>query len=136
MMKLRLTALLLLGLMVLALLPTAAQDQAAESALNCLGLSDSDCAFLKQSAENTSKIQSFTHTFTFAASVTNASQIVEGLDTSVSAQGSGTVAIDSSQMTKESPYGGLSLSVDLSGTITDSDGDKSGDTSLVIADSN
>jgi hypothetical protein len=136
MMKLRLTALLLLGLIALGALPVIAQDQAAESALNCLGLSDSDCAFVKQSAENTSKIQSFSHTFTFAASVTNASQIVEGLDTSVSAQGSGTVAIDSSQMTDAAPYGGISLSLDLSGTISDSDGDKSGDTSLVIADSN
>jgi hypothetical protein len=58
------------------------------------------------------------------------------LDTSVSAQGNGSFAIDTSQMAEASPYGGVSLSVDLSGTITDSNGEQSGDTSLVIADSN
>ena len=72
-MKLRLMGLLLVGWLMLGTLPATAQDQAAESALNCLGLSESDCAFVKQSAENTSKIQSFTHNFTFSASVSNAS---------------------------------------------------------------
>jgi hypothetical protein len=135
-MKLRLMALLCAGLLLLGVLPAAAQDQAALSALNCLGLSDSDCAFVKQSAENTSKIQSFTHNFTFSASVSNASQIVEGIDSSISAQGSGSFAIDDSQTTEASPYSGVNLSIDLSGTLTDSNGDQSVDTSLVIADGN
>jgi hypothetical protein len=136
MMKLRLIALLCIGLLPLGALPAAAQDQAATSALNCLGLSDSDCAIVQKSADNTSKIQAFTHNFTFSASVSNASQIVQGIDSSISVQGSGAFAVDDKQTTEASPYGGFSLSIDLSGTLTDSKGDQAVATSLVIADAN
>ncbi|MEO8608486.1 MAG: hypothetical protein ABI690_11415 [Chloroflexota bacterium] len=137
-MKLRLITLLCIGLLLgmAKLMPAAAQDQASVSALNCLGLSDSDCALVKQSAENTSKIQSFAHNFTFSASVSNASQIVQGFDSAVSAQGSGAFAIDNSQTTEATPYAGVSLSINLSSTINDSHGETSGDTTLLIAAGN
>src|SRR5262245_28425998 len=135
-MKLRLMGLLLIGLLLSGTLPAAAQDQDTISTLNCLGLSESDCAFVQQATANLSRLESFTHNFTFSASVSNASQIVQGIDMSVNADGSGAVAIDLSQMTESTPYNGVNASLDLSGTINDSDGERSGEANLIIADGN
>jgi hypothetical protein len=119
-------------------LPAAAQDQTSDhpfAALNCVGLSDADCAIVQGALENTATIKSFNQSFIFSFSISNASQIVKGVDTSVSAQGSGTVAVDHAKMADE-PYEAFSMSMDASGKSTDSNGEQSGDASFVIVDGN
>lgn len=132
-MKRQLIGLLAAAALALGALPAVAQDH---KELNCLGLSDDDCAFVQQSVANISNLESFTYNFTFSGGISNASQIVQGIDTSITAQGSGAFAIDASQRTADAPYAGVSLALDVNGTVTNDDGDTSGGANLIIADGN
>lgn len=134
-MKLRFLTLLLIGLLALGVLPAAAQDSGDMFAsTNCLGLAEADCAIVQAATQNAHDIESFTQAFTFSASISNASAIVQGFDSAVRAEGSGAVVIDRAQNTDDAPYAGYSLSLDVSGALTDADGTQSEDGHFVIAD--
>jgi hypothetical protein len=135
-MKHRLFLLLMIGLLALAVVPAAAQDHEAFAAFDCLGLSEADCAILQEAAENTTDIRSFTQSFDFSASISNASNLVQGIDTAVTATGSGAFFIDETAMSEEAPYAGFSMTMDVSGSATTSDGEQSGDMNFVVADGN
>src|SRR5687768_1520898 len=126
-MKHRLFLLLMIGLLALGVLPAASQDHEAFAAFDCLGLSDADCAILQQAAENTTDIRSFTQSFDFSASISNASNLVQGIDSAVTASGSGAFVIDEAAMSEDAPYAGFSMTMDVSGSATTSDGEQSGD---------
>src|SRR5262245_34005178 len=127
-MKFRLVILFVLGLLVMGALPAAAQDQTKSgdfAKLNCLGLSEADCAIVQKAAENCHQIRSFTQSFNLSFGVSNTSQLVKGFDTSTSVQGNGPIVIDPTKMTKEEPYAGFSMALDANATTTDSKGEKS-----------
>ncbi|MBZ0286853.1 MAG: hypothetical protein K8I30_04510, partial [Anaerolineae bacterium] len=132
-MKVRLLGLLCAALFTFGMSLAAAQDQ---TTLDCLGLSESDCAIVQKAAANLSNIESLTYNFTFSAGISNASNIVQGIDGSITAQGSGTFAHNPAQADPASPYSSINLALDLSGTVTGSDGEQSGAAHLVIADGN
>jgi len=138
-MKLRFWTLVLIGLLALGVLPAVAQDSDdVFASYNCLGLSEADCAIVQAATQNAHDIVSFTQAFTFSASISNASAIAQGFDGAVNAEGSGAFVIDRAKGTDESPYGAISLSMDISGSTTDADdeGEQAGEASFVIADGN
>jgi hypothetical protein len=105
---------LLAGL--LAIFPVSAQDTLDPfAAINCLDLSDSDCAIVQSALRQTEKIHSFSHQFTFLFAVSNASFLVQGLDTAVSAHGGGTFALDLDQTTESDPFSGFGMTLDVTG---------------------
>lgn len=118
-MKFRLFALVVLVALIAGIVPFAAAQDAPPD-LNCLGLSEADCAIVTAANDNFPNVQSFSDNFAFSASITGADAVMGGMgnmaiDTNVSAEGSGTFAIDHSLMTEEAPYAGVSMSMDVTG---------------------
>lgn len=129
-MKFRMFALLVLVALTVGLIPAAAAQDVPN--LNCLDLSEADCAIVNASLANTVKMQSFNQTFSFSQSLTGSSALMPngGMDTTNTAEGSGVFVVDPSKMTEEAPYAGASAAFDVSGTFDDG----SFDTSFVIVD--
>jgi hypothetical protein len=141
-MKSRLWICLLMGLLALSILPAAAQDDADHdfdwAALNCLGLSEADCAIVTASTDNLETIESFSMEFSFSQSSGNTEGMVAlpGLGGSVDVQGTMSVAIDHSAMSEDDPSAGVSMALTVTSTKTDGDGTTTNTSNVVIADGN
>jgi hypothetical protein len=136
-MKARLWVCLLIGLLILSVLPAAAQDDHKEelAALNCLGLSEADCAIVEGSMQH--DITSFGIDFSFTTSSANTEDIaIPGLGGAVDVQGSGTVNVDKSAMTEENPLAGIAVAFDITANMTDEEGPTTHDVNFVLADGN
>lgn len=130
-MKFRMFALLALLVMLAGIVPFAAAQDVPD--LNCLDLSEADCAIVNAAMENTAKMQSFTQTFSFSQSLSGSNALLGatgGMDSATTAEGSGPIVIDFTQMTGDEPYKGVSMAFEVTGT----DGTDSGTVSFVIAD--
>lgn len=132
-MKSRIVAMLLALTLVLMLVPAAyAQDD-----LSCMGLSADDCAILQAAAANSENMSSFNMDFKFNLSLTGLATLSPGAsDITVTADGSGPLAVDKSKMTAEDPFAGLMMAMDANGSFTGGTESGGGSTSFVIVDGN
>ncbi len=134
-MKSRIFALLALVVLMAGIVPLAAAQEVPN--LNCLDLSEADCAIVNAALENTANMQSFTQTFSFSQSLSGADMLMAGMgpaggsmDSATTAEGSGPIAIDLTQMAGDEPYKGVSMAFEVTGTS----GTDSGTVSFVIVD--
>jgi len=130
-MKFRMFALLALLVMLAGIVPFAAAQDVPD--LNCLDLSEADCAIVNAAMENTAKMQSFTQTFSFSQSLSGSNALLGatgGMDSATTAEGGGPIVIDFTQMKGEEPYKGVSMAFE----VTGASGEDSGTVSFVIVD--